>query len=72
MQNLMRALTEHIADALGVSPADVDPDISLADQGLDSVRMMGVVELIREAGHDIDFIDLADDPRLNAWEELFA
>lgn len=42
----------------------------LFDAGLDSIRLMTVVERLRADGHDVSFVDLAERPTLNAWAEL--
>jgi aryl carrier-like protein len=60
-----------VADVLYLDPAAVDYDVSLSDQGMDSVRLMELVERWRSAGVDrIDFITLAEDSRLGHWIEV--
>lgn len=70
MQKIVEELRTEIAAALEVAPEQVDPDIDLTDQGLDSVRLMGLMGRIQDAGHSVDYADLADDPRLAAWDRL--
>lgn len=61
-----------VADVLRVDVGDLDREEDLRDQGLDSVRMMDLLERWRRAGaKDIDFITLAEDPRLSRWTEMF-
>lgn len=61
---------QDVANILYMEPADLDPSMDLADQGMDSVRMMQLVETWRSAGVDqVDFIVLAQDQRLEAWLE---
>ena len=43
---------------------------SLLDAGLDSIRLMTVVEKLRADGHDVSFVDLAEEPTLAAWIAL--
>jgi aryl carrier-like protein len=57
-----------IADLLYVEPADLDHEADLRDQGMDSVRVMELVERWRSAGvTDIDYIALAEDQRVTHW-----
>ncbi|QYN36931.1 acyl carrier protein [Pseudonocardia sp. DSM 110487] len=61
-----------VADVLRVDVGDLDREEDLRDQGLDSVRMMDLLERWRRAGaKDIDFITLAEDPRLSRWTKMF-
>ncbi|WP_394618758.1 phosphopantetheine-binding protein [Lentzea sp. JNUCC 0626] len=60
-----------VADVLFIEPAEIDYELSLRDQGMDSVRLMDLVERWRTAGVDrIDFITLAEDSRLGHWIEV--
>ncbi|MFD3747681.1 phosphopantetheine-binding protein [Nocardia sp. NPDC058633] len=62
-----------VATVLGIDPAELTAQTDLLDAGLDSVRIMSLVEKWRSAGHaDIDFPTLAGDPVLGAWIELLA
>ncbi|MFG2555998.1 phosphopantetheine-binding protein [Streptomyces sp. NPDC048581] len=57
-----------VADCLGEDPADISVDENLVDHGLDSVRIMTLLERWRRA-HDVeaDFADLAERPAIQAW-----
>ncbi|MGO1849117.1 phosphopantetheine-binding protein [Microbacterium sp.] len=71
----MRLSTEQViadvADVLYLDPAAVDYEVSLRDQGMDSVRLMDLVERWRSAGVErIDFITLAENSRLGEWIEV--
>nr|WP_230988911.1 phosphopantetheine-binding protein [Streptomyces cacaoi] len=60
-----------VADVLGEDPADIADDDNLADAGLDSVRLMALVERWRTAhGIDISFVELAERPGISAWWQL--
>ncbi|MER5967954.1 phosphopantetheine-binding protein [Streptomyces sp. NPDC002057] len=63
-------LTRDVADVLYVDAAEVEPDESLIEQGLDSIRLMTLVEGWRADGAEIGFVDLAERPTLDAWFEL--
>ncbi|WP_432533791.1 phosphopantetheine-binding protein [Kineococcus arenarius] len=60
-----------VARLLGCDPADLDADEDLLDRGLDSIRLMSLVENWRRAGASgLEFPDLAEQPVLRRWEEL--
>ncbi|NUT48703.1 MAG: acyl carrier protein [Saccharothrix sp.] len=62
-----------VAALLGVDPAELGGDEDLLDLGLDSMRIMSLVERWRAAGATgLEFADLAEDPRLERWTELVA
>ncbi|QIX49047.1 phosphopantetheine-binding protein [Rhodococcus sp. DMU1] len=61
-----------IARLLEIEADELDPALSLVDQGLDSVRLMALVEQWRGAGADVDFVSLATEPQLEAWYDLLA
>ena len=66
-----RRIEADVADVLRVDVGDLDREEDLRDQGLDSVRMMDLLERWRRAGaKDIDFITLPEDPRLSRWTRI--
>ncbi|MEO3974460.1 phosphopantetheine-binding protein [Streptomyces sp. CAU 1734] len=66
----LERLTRDVAGMLYVETGDVDPEESLLDQGLDSIRLMTLVETWRADGARISFVDLAERPTLREWAEL--
>ncbi|MFM1724320.1 MULTISPECIES: phosphopantetheine-binding protein [Rhodococcus] len=58
------------AQILEVDVAEIDTSVSLVDQGLDSVRLMALVERWRDSGADVDFVSLASEPDLEQWITL--
>ncbi len=57
-----------IADQMNVPVAEVDHELDLRDQGMDSVRVMELVEKWRSDGvTKVDFIQLAEDQRVTHW-----
>jgi bifunctional isochorismate lyase/aryl carrier protein len=60
-------LRSYVADALGADAATLRDDEPLPEQGLDSIRLMAVVERLRAIGADITFTDLAEAPTLRQW-----
>ncbi|GGO38180.1 phosphopantetheine-binding protein [Streptomyces lasiicapitis] len=60
-----------VAELLGCDPAEIAPDDNLFDLGLDSVRIMTLVERWRSGGAaDLEFPDLAEQPELAHWTAL--
>ncbi|MEU0542169.1 phosphopantetheine-binding protein [Nocardia sp. NPDC005978] len=64
---------DDVATVLGIDPAELTAETNLLDAGLDSVRIMALVEKWRAAGHaHIDFPTLASDPVLGSWFEALS
>ncbi|MGI5380830.1 phosphopantetheine-binding protein [Streptomyces sp. CA-251387] len=63
-------LRQDVAAVLGVMPAFIAADVPLMEQGLDSIRLMTLVERWRAAGAAVTFADLAERPTLNEWSAL--
>ncbi|MEU4657439.1 phosphopantetheine-binding protein [Streptomyces sp. NPDC023723] len=60
-----------VAELLGCAPADIAPDENLRDLGLDSVRLMTLVERWRAGGAaELELPDLAERPELAHWTAL--
>jgi bifunctional isochorismate lyase/aryl carrier protein len=65
-------LRSDVAELLGVPAATLVEDASLPEQGLDSIRLMSLVERWRAAGGAVTFAELAERPTLKDWNELLA
>jgi bifunctional isochorismate lyase / aryl carrier protein len=63
-------LRADVARALEEPPASLTDDEDLFERGLDSLRLMSLVEGWRAAGADVGFVDLVDTPTLQAWSRL--
>ena len=59
-----------VAESLGVSPDTLSPDTNLADAGLDSLRLIMLVEKWRAEGVTVDFQDILTRATLAEWFEL--
>lgn len=60
-----------VAEVMGVAPGELSTDTNLLDAGLDSVRIMQLVEKWRSEGHEtVDPMLLAGDPVLDSWLEV--
>ena len=57
-----------IAEVLEMTPGELDDDTNVLDIGLDSVRLMSLIERWRAQGaHRADVVILAGDPTIGAW-----
>ncbi|AYJ48486.1 phosphopantetheine-binding protein [Rhodococcus sp. P1Y] len=64
---------EDVAHVLYMAVDELDHGLDLREQGMDSVRVMQLVEQWRTAGVEkVDYIVLAEDPRLERWLEVLA
>ncbi|MBT2574894.1 isochorismatase [Bacillus sp. ISL-51] len=63
---------QQIAALLQESPSDIDEHEDLLDRGLDSIRIMSLVEQWRRAGAEITFVELAENPTLEEWWRLLS
>ncbi|MGW8765237.1 phosphopantetheine-binding protein [Streptomyces sp. NPDC055815] len=62
-----------IAEATGLEPEQIEDETNLRDAGLDSIRLMTLVEKWRAAGvQGADFVALASSPTLGAWLAEFS
>jgi aryl carrier-like protein len=60
-----------VAELLDCDPAEIAPDQDLIDLGLDSMRIMTLVERWRAGGAAaLEFPDLAERPELGHWTAL--
>ena len=63
----LTTVREEVAELLFADPAELTADENLVDFGLDSVRIMTLVERWRRLGVQITFADLAERPTLADW-----
>ncbi|MEU4804688.1 phosphopantetheine-binding protein [Actinosynnema sp. NPDC023587] len=61
---------DQIAAVLDIPAVEIADDDNLLDHGLDSVRVMSLVESWRADGASVAFVDLAETPTVEAWTEL--
>ncbi|MGW3009286.1 phosphopantetheine-binding protein [Streptomyces sp. NPDC001219] len=67
----LEQIRRDVADSLGEDPSDIPFDENLVDYGLDSVRLMALVERWRrEHGVEAAFVDLAEQPAIESWAPL--
>ncbi|MDQ0418062.1 bifunctional isochorismate lyase/aryl carrier protein [Croceifilum oryzae] len=65
-------LCKQVAHLLDEPEATISETENLLDRGLDSIRMMSLVESWRQDGVEVDFITLAENPTLSHWWELIS
>ncbi|AGT92336.1 phosphopantetheine-binding protein [Rhodococcus qingshengii] len=63
-------IVRDVAEVLSMRAEQLGDDADLGDEGLDSVRLMTLVERWRGAGADADFAELAEEPTINAWVQV--
>lgn len=61
-----------IADVLYLEPHELTDTDDLFAAGLDSVRLIGLIERWKSRGAAPAFVDLAENPTLAAWWPLLA
>ncbi|MFC4158681.1 isochorismatase family protein [Chitinimonas lacunae] len=64
------ALKADVAALLQIPASDLHDDDNLLFAGLDSIRLMSLIERWRRAGATLAFIDLAERPTLQDWWQL--
>ncbi|MCM6772497.1 phosphopantetheine-binding protein [Nocardia sp. CDC159] len=62
-------LRAEVAAELYLTAEELDPEADLFAAGLDSVRVLALVERWRAAGARIGFMDLIEQPTLRQWWE---
>lgn len=71
--NPVDLLHELLAELLGAERdeiADIGPEESLSDYGMDSLRLIAAVQRLGRAGFTVDYATMAHDQRLGSWETL--
>ncbi|MCK9920714.1 phosphopantetheine-binding protein [Frankia sp. AgPm24] len=63
-------IRQDIADVLYEPAAALGDDDDLLDRGLDSIRLMSLVERWRQIGADISFVELAEHPSVRGLHDL--
>ncbi|WP_017149594.1 isochorismatase [Bacillus bingmayongensis] len=68
----LQLVREQVAELLRESLADIGDDEDLLNRGLDSVRIMSLVEKWRQKGVEVTFADLAERPTIYDWFNLLS
>ncbi|QBI54651.1 phosphopantetheine-binding protein [Streptomonospora litoralis] len=65
-----RRIRADVEQVLGEPAGALGEHDDLLDRGMDSIRLMSLVESWRKAGVETDFITLAEEPSVAAWTRL--
>lgn len=63
-------LREHLAQVLDMPVGEIAEDENLLDLGMDSIRLMNLVERCGQDGVQTEFVELAENPTLAHWYTL--
>jgi bifunctional isochorismate lyase / aryl carrier protein len=61
------SFVSEVAELLEMTPSELGADDSLLDFGLDSIRLMSLVERLRGSGVPVSFEQLAESPTLRSF-----
>lgn len=64
------AIRADVAALLHREPDEVDGQENLFESGLDSIRLLTLLERWREHGVSVSFVELAEQPTLESWLTL--
>ncbi|UJB72231.1 isochorismatase family protein (plasmid) [Acaryochloris sp. 'Moss Beach'] len=67
-----QALRQQLSELLQHSPQSFGVEEDLLDWGLDSLRLMSLVETWRSRGANVSFADLAERPTISAWTQMLS
>jgi bifunctional isochorismate lyase / aryl carrier protein len=65
-------LRADVAELLMESASAIGEDENLLERGMDSIRLMSLVERWRQGGTEVSFVELAEKPTLTDWYALLA
>lgn len=69
---IIQVLRQQLGELLEQPLQQVGAEENLLDWGLDSIRLMSLVEIWRRRGAEVSFTDLAEQPTLSAWTQLLS
>ena len=70
--SVTQMLRQQLSELLQQPLQQVGTEENLLDSGLDSIRLMSLVETWRHKGVEVSFADLAEQPTLSAWTQLLS
>ncbi|EDX85968.1 isochorismatase family protein [Synechococcus sp. PCC 7335] len=70
--SVTQVLRQQLGELLQLPPLQVSTEENLLDSGLDSIRLMSLVEDWRRKGAEVSFADLAEQPTISAWSQLLS
>ncbi len=66
----LMSLRQDVANILQVTANEIDPDDNLIDWGLDSIRLMALVNEWKRFNPELEFSDLAENVNLREWLKI--
>lgn len=60
----------NVAELLHLLPDEVLDSENLFEYGLDSIRLLSLLERWRDLGAEVSFVELAEEPTLERWFDL--
>lgn len=67
---ILNNIAVSVSTALGMAVEELGQDENLFEMGLDSIRLMAIVDVLRENNIEIGFAELAEQPTLKAWAAM--
>jgi bifunctional isochorismate lyase / aryl carrier protein len=64
------SIKDNVATLLHLHPTELGDDDNLFEWGLDSIRVLSLLEQWREGGAELSFVQLAEQPTLTHWYTL--
>nr|WP_092069133.1 phosphopantetheine-binding protein [Dendrosporobacter quercicolus]NSL47358.1 isochorismatase [Dendrosporobacter quercicolus DSM 1736]SDL86552.1 Aryl carrier domain-containing protein [Dendrosporobacter quercicolus] len=68
----LQLVRQQVAELLDEGPSDIDDNEDLIDRGLDSIRIMSLVQKWRGIGVDVTFMKLGKKPTISNWWSLIS
>lgn len=68
----LQLVRQQVLELLDEELSDIDDNENLIDKGLDSIRIMSLVEKWRSIGVDITFMKLVKRPTISNWWRLLS
>ncbi|MED7955358.1 MULTISPECIES: phosphopantetheine-binding protein [unclassified Streptomyces] len=65
----LERIRQDVADVLQIDPQELDDDELLVYQGMDSIRLMTLVQRWRDKGTEVTFVDLAGEATIKRWRD---
>jgi bifunctional isochorismate lyase/aryl carrier protein len=69
---VMQTLQQQLGELLQQPSDRIGIEENLLDWGLDSLRLMSLVEIWQRQGVQVSFTDLAENPTIATWAQLLA
>lgn len=68
----LQLVRQQVAELLDEEPLNINDDEDLTDRGLDSIRIMRLVEKWRVIGFNVTFMKLIKRPTIASWWSLLS